>query len=570
MVVAGPNRAGKSTLLNAIRANSGWQNMIYLGPHRSMRRQFVQQRHLISQPFVFEELLTRLDSPGFEGIALISGTRDPWSLDDSSNYLKHTLCQIEVDFQQAITERYYKDGEIKRGSLPDPWKPLRELCANLLPHMRFAKIDSSNRNQIRCLWTVHGSSEPVDLDDLSSGEKSIIQMFFPLVERNIRAILADVSGAVQPGQRPEQCVLIDEPELHLHPNLQVKVLDYFRVLTTGTQTQVIIATQSTTIVESASFEELFLLRPVELVEPDGNQLTQIASDDDRLRALRELFGTTANLTSMQPLIVVEGVKEKQSRRVTVDRKLYRALHPGFDHITLLPAGGKSECKSLVKALRDALRSFTPHLKAVALIDRDYDGAADGADKEVFLLPVTMIENFLLDPDAIWEAIQSVVERAGFLSVDDVASALSSIIDAIQEEEIERRTAEALGTAFFRPDRPLQKVPEKLKDFIKELEKRFSEASIAAGLQAATDKVKVIGQKERRREEFHGKEVLRRFYGKYLQSTPISKVVFSFEAARYARRRKAVRAFFDNFFREVNPAWEVPADRKQPGADLPAN
>ena len=34
-------------------------------------------------------------------------------------------------------------------------------------------------------------------------------------------------------------ILIDEPELHLHPNLQLKVLDYMRVLTTSQSAQVI-------------------------------------------------------------------------------------------------------------------------------------------------------------------------------------------------------------------------------------------------------------------------------------------------------------------------------------------
>lgn len=63
MVVAGPNGAGKSTLLHGIRSSAGWQNIIYQGPHRAMRRQHVQERHLLSSPFVFEELLARQDSP---------------------------------------------------------------------------------------------------------------------------------------------------------------------------------------------------------------------------------------------------------------------------------------------------------------------------------------------------------------------------------------------------------------------------------------------------------------------------------------------------------------------------
>ena len=35
----------------------------------------------------------------------------------------------------------------------------------------------------------------------------------------------------------------------------------------------------------------------------------------------------------------------------------------------------------------------------------------------------MIENFLLDPDSIWEALQSVIERTALRTVDDVSNAL---------------------------------------------------------------------------------------------------------------------------------------------------
>ena len=99
------------------------------------------------------------------------------------------------------------------------------------------------------------------------------------------------------------------------------MFDYFRVLSSDERTQFIIATHSPTIVEYASFEELFLLRPVELVAAGDNQLIQVASDEERLKFLRDVFGTTANITAMQPVVIVEGVGAQGTRTVS-DRKLY--------------------------------------------------------------------------------------------------------------------------------------------------------------------------------------------------------------------------------------------------------
>ncbi len=93
MVIAGPNGCGKSTLLNALRNVEGRQHVLYVGPHRAIRRQSVQQRYLISKPFHFDEILTLDSLPGYEGVAMGGGSRDPWGADDSANYLKHSLLE---------------------------------------------------------------------------------------------------------------------------------------------------------------------------------------------------------------------------------------------------------------------------------------------------------------------------------------------------------------------------------------------------------------------------------------------------------------------------------------------
>src|SRR6266545_4132843 len=182
MIIAGPNGSGKSTVLNSIRKQGGYTNIMYEGPHRSMLRQTVQQRHLLSGRLSLEDLLARPDIQNYDGVQTLGGTRDPWSYDSSSNYFKHALCQIEVERQQAIASRFDRDGEIRKDAIRDAWKPLRELATNLLPHLTFHGIDASNPMGVRCLFRVHGAETLVDLDDLSSGEKSILQMFYPIVE----------------------------------------------------------------------------------------------------------------------------------------------------------------------------------------------------------------------------------------------------------------------------------------------------------------------------------------------------------------------------------------------------
>jgi adenylate kinase len=547
MVIAGPNGSGKSTLLNSIRATAGYSNIMYVGPHRAMRKQTVQQRHLMTQAFSLETLLSSPNVSGIEGIRIFDGSRDPWGYDESANYLKHTLCQIEVDRLQAIGNRVDREGEIQKGTLLDPWKPLRELTSNLLPHMSFERIDATNRDQVRVLFRVHRLDTLVDLDELSSGEKSIIQMFYPLVERDIKSLVKEIDTGPQTVDRPELCVLIDEPELHLHPNLQVKVLDYLRVLTSRQRTQVIVATHSPTIVEGATFEELFLLRPVELVKSEENQLLRIAQDEEKLGVLRALFGTTHNLTSLQPVIVLEGTTENGAGHTVADRRVYRALHPGFDRATLISGGGKRECVALARALQQAIVEFSAQLKVVALVDKDLENAGEGLVK---LLPVSVIENLLVDPDVLFEAIESVIDRTNFRTVDDVANALDQLLNNFEPREMGRRAAAALGAAHFYPPSDVSLVREKADAFIATVQDRYSDKAVALARVSATEAVEKIRLAQRRREEFDGKKVLSDFFREHLQSSTLSRQVFAFYAARRARRRRSVVEFFDRFFVEL--------------------
>jgi len=335
----------------------------------------------------------------------------------------------------------------------------------------------------------------------------------------------------------------------------MKVFDYLRLLTSDDRTQIIVATHSPTIVEYATFDELFLLRPVELVEVGENQLVRVASDEDRLHFLRDVFGTTANLTAMQPLVVVEGTGEREGSKSVSDRKLYRALHPGFDRVTLIAGGGKGECIKLRAALGGALKVLSQHVKSIALLDRDL--AVDAPPEGVIYLPVSMIENFLLDPDAMWEAIQSVIEKTGFKAVEELTAALDGVLDAMDGNETARRALRSLGIRIFRPEAPLEAIPQQAQQFSEALQSAYAAAKVDALKAKAAADVVALKEKHERREFYDGKAALQEFAKRHLHSSGMATGIFLYETARHARRRRKVTEFFDQFFKGDLPEVHAP-------------
>ena len=501
------------------------------------------------------ELQSSRNLPSYEGINIHSTARSAWDFDDTSNYLKYALCQIELDRQTAITGMYDKQGSIAADSMPDIWRPLREMAENLLPHLHFEKIDVTNRDRIQCLWSVHAKDIHVDIDDLSSGEKAIVQLFFPLIEHRIQALIDNSRGAsdvsLETTQTEHVCVLMDEPELHLHPNLQGKLLDYMRSLAVRERVQFIMATHSPTIVESAGCDELFLLRPAEKLSAGENQLTRVASSDEKLALLRRVFGSMSNLTALRTILVVEGRKADADSRRAEDEKIYGLLSHRFAQLTVLAGGGKAECKVLAQSLAEILsEELSTRVGAYALVDRDLDSGGSG-DSYVKRLPVSMVENLLVDPEVIWNAIRTVRHKTDFAEVASVEDALDAVLGKQKSHEVARRVKAKIGRHSFRLRDPIDTAGDQAKEHIVAVERATSESRLAEIWAECEADVRKLRDENGRRENYDGKRVLEQFYRTYLHKTGMSKEIFVYECARAGADRKLVRHFVDELFKELN-------------------
>lgn len=102
-------------------------------------------------------------------------------------------------------------------------------------NLKFYKIDYENKNKIEILFSKNEASIPIDR--LSTGEKQIVFRGAQLL-RNARAVENGI-------------VLIDEPELSMHPRWQDKILDYYLNISSGKQNQRIITTHSEYVLRAA-------------------------------------------------------------------------------------------------------------------------------------------------------------------------------------------------------------------------------------------------------------------------------------------------------------------------------
>ena len=114
----------------------------------------------------------------------------------------------------------------------------RDAFNSFFENIKFEKVDANNLSEKKIVFKKHGKQ--IDIDSMSTGEKQIVFRGTQLLRNS-----NNLSGGT---------ILIDEPELSMHPKWQRKALSFYRGLFTYNDVQnvqMILATHSEYIIKSA-------------------------------------------------------------------------------------------------------------------------------------------------------------------------------------------------------------------------------------------------------------------------------------------------------------------------------
>lgn len=203
---------------------------------------------------------------GFRTEHVLSATtqqvdNEKYEPDSQDNFTRIKQLLIDIDAQDASEWKKcseagglsdHKYAEFKKGSKGYRFE---NAFNDFFDDIKYIGIDNNNPNEKQVLFEKHGHQIPVDY--LSTGEKQIVFRGAHLL-RNINSISKGI-------------VLIDEPELSMHPIWQKEILKYYRGLFTkdGKQTvQMVIATHSEYIVQAA-LEDRDDVLVIVLTDDDG-------------------------------------------------------------------------------------------------------------------------------------------------------------------------------------------------------------------------------------------------------------------------------------------------------------
>ncbi len=205
-------------------------------------------------------------------------------------------------------------------------------------------------------------------------------------------------------------ILLDEPDAHLHVNLQREILDYFKRKSVERNTQFLIATHAEEFARGVDASQIVSLL--------SQVPKRIQSVPDVLRAMAEVSNEEiARLMTSPYVLYVEGESDERILRAWADPC---GAKPAMDKVCFksMSGGGKENMKTRADKHFAALQQIIPEVSRLMLFDRDDSDSKFHPQPDNPALAEWKrknIENYLLVPDAWKRAALRQME----LSEDDL-------------------------------------------------------------------------------------------------------------------------------------------------------
>lgn len=369
-------------------------------------------------------------------------------------HFRETRSPVGVEEAQQLLQLKTKRGGAER--LGTVQKTVRALLGVDVDAFEPEQVASDSRSPRR--------AAEMDIDDF-------------LVEANGAGIREALRIVLDIELRQPEIVLIEEPEVHLHPGLERALHSYLSEK--KDTTQIFISTHSTNFLDVSESQNVYILSRGE------NKLTSlehVATGDELLRIPEEIGLRPSTVLMFDRLVFVEGPSDEEIlRRLSSRLKLDLAAQG----VAFVRMGGSGNIRHYAADATLDLLSRR-QIPMWFLLDRDEKDDAEiqgiirrlGDRAELVALKRREIENYFLDdPEAIRQLILLKGKMAGrevTVSLEEVVDQLKSTTAELKVTLVKRRVDKVVLSPIY-PSRMEGDWAEKLKLAKREIDRRIEEA-----------------------------------------------------------------------------------------------
>ncbi len=251
----------------------------------------------------------------------------------------------------------------------DPLTMFKEAFHKLLAPKALVKADLQSQHLI-----YEENGQELNIDNLSSGEKEVVRICFDFILR-----------------WPSDCIVVfDEPEIHLHPELLIRMINTLRSV--GSRNQFVLLSHSPDLISTSLDDTVVFLTPR---KPDGsNQAVVVDSSSETSAALHALGQSIGVLSLGRKIVIVEG------NDASLDKKTYgELLQNQFPDLVLVPAGGRGRIEGFQATISHLLDKSVWGVSFFLYTDLDASvgpSSKSASEANVRRLNRYHLENYFLD------------------------------------------------------------------------------------------------------------------------------------------------------------------------------
>ena len=361
-VILGKNGSGKSTLLRAIGDHAGAipnaGNISYITPERS---------GVLNYEAGVEEALT--NNP--------ANIKNQRNTNQFSQFKQQTAAQFRKlrDLVWSAMEKHLKEA---RDGQPELFEETVEKLNSLLDEIKIVEFAPAFRFHSR------STDEPISPGLISSGESELTALGIETLVF-VKELQADRTNIL----------IFDEPDVHLHPDLQVRLMHFIRDLVDTNDFRVIVASHSTALLgalENYAHVNVGFMKA-------GEKTIALEGVNDIYKKILPVFGAhpLSNIFNEAPILLVEGEDDER-----IWQQAGRSSH-GAIRVFPCVCGSVEEIHNYEQQVINVVNSIYDNAKAFSL--RDGDGNVEGnlADEPPMVklrLKCYSAENLLLSNEVL--------------------------------------------------------------------------------------------------------------------------------------------------------------------------
>ncbi|HEU0144663.1 MAG TPA: AAA family ATPase, partial [Nitrososphaera sp.] len=248
-----------------------------------------------------------------------------------------------------------------------------------------------------------------------------------------------------------QILLVEEPEIHLHPALETSMMRYLKKL--SSDCQVFITTHSTNFLDTAEMKNVYLVS-----KPDSTQVQHINLEEAEAQVPKELGLRLSSLFMFDCLVFVEGESDESILREWASKLKVNFSQHNVGFVIMEGVHNFTHY-----AQERTLSLLTKRqVKMLFLMDRDEREDAEitrlqerCGDKAILVvLKRREIENYLICPRAIAEFIKFKREASASKVADvlptefDIKTSIEQCAEELKQLAIDKRVAKILSKPFY--------------------------------------------------------------------------------------------------------------------------